>query len=224
MSLQSEEMALTETAEKEVAEYLGANTDFFQRHPELLKDMELPHQSGGALSLIERQVQMLREEAAQHKQKLEQLIQVAHENEQLGQRLHRLTLTIIDTIDFDELVNVLQDTLHEDFQAEAVELHLYTHHEDESKPDLDGFREFLDKGIPQCGRLSPEKLKYLFGPQADDVQSTAMIPIKEEGILGILAIGSSDEHRFHAGMGTEYLTRLGEVISKSLEVLSEPGF
>ena len=224
MTLQSEETALSETAEKEVADYLDANPDFFQRRPELLKDLELPHQSGSALSLIERQVQMLREEAGQHKQKLEQLIQVAHENEQLAQRLHRLTLTIIDTIDFDELVNVLQDTLHEDFQAEAVELHLYTHHEDETKPDLDGFREFLDKGAPQCGRLSPEKLKYLFGPQAEDVQSTAMIPIKEEGILGILAIGSSDEHRFHAGMGTEYLTRLGEVISKSLEVLSEPGF
>jgi uncharacterized protein YigA (DUF484 family) len=217
-------MVLSETAEKEVVDYLGTNPDFFQRHPELLKDLELPHQSGDALSLIERQVQMLREEATTHKQKLEELIRVAHENEQLAQRLHRLTLTIIDTIDFDELVNVLQDTLHEDFQAEAVELHIYTHHEDESKPDLDGFRELLDKGAPQCGRLSPDKLEYLFGPQAEDVKSTAMIPFREESILGILAIGSSDEHRFHAGMGTEYLSRLGEVISKSLEVRSEPGF
>jgi len=154
------------------------------------------------------------------------LIAVARENEQLNGRLHHLTLSLIDSVNFEEVVDALENMLHDDFRAEAVELHLYTAAEvdDEDNPDLDGFREFLESRVPRCGRLPGSQLDYLFGPQAADIQSTALIPMQGEGLTGILAIGSHSEHRFHPGMGTNYLTRLGEIVSKTLVVVSEPGF
>ena len=144
---------------------------------------------------------------------------------ELNKRLHRLTLTLIDAVTFDEVIDVLQDQLHDDFKAEAVELHLFTAAEAdrESNPDLNGFREFLDNGRPRCGRLSEAQLSFLFGPQAEDIKSTALIPIEGQGLLGLLAFGSLNPDRFDSDMGTEYLTRLGQIVSKTLEVVSEPG-
>ena len=205
--------------------YLAEHPDFFDRNPELLASLVLPHSSGKAVSLIERQVTALRQQAEQSRRRLEEFVAIARENELLNERLHHLTLHLIGCGDFDEVVNTLQDLLHDDFRAEAVELHLYSTSEADyqNNPDLDGFRDFLNGEKPRCGRLTEEQLKYLFGPQAEDIASTALIPIKGEGLLGVLAIGSHSEHRFHPGMGTDYLIRLGEIVSKTLEVVSEPG-
>lgn len=205
--------------------YLTDHPDFFERHPELLASLVLPHSSGNAVSLIERQVTALRQQAEQGKRRLEEFVAIARENELLNERLHHLTLQLIGCGDFDEVVNTLQDLLHDDFRAEAVELHLYSTSEADyqNNPNLDGFRDFLEGQKPRCGHLTEEQLKYLFGPQAGDIDSTALIPITGEGLLGMLAIGSHSQHRFHPGMGTDYLIRLGEIVSKTLEVVSEPG-
>lgn len=226
MSSPPKQRDTTEGLEQTVTLFLQQHPDFFDRYPELLKELELPHQSGNAVSLIERQVKNLREEAARYRQQLDELIAVARENEQLNRRLHKLTLTLIHAVNFDEVIDVLQDKLHDDFQADAVELHLFSAAESsgETNPELDGFREFLDVGEPLCGPLSDEQLNYLFGPQAEDIRSTALIPIKGQGLLGLLAFGSHNEQRFLQGMGTDYLTRLGEIVSETLEVVLEPGF
>ncbi|OOZ36096.1 DUF484 family protein [Solemya velesiana gill symbiont] len=226
MSSQPNQATTEEDTEQSIIDYLKSNPDFFDRNPELLQELELSHSSGDAVSLIERQVRTLREQNEQQKQQLHDFVAVARENELLNDRLHNLTLSLIDTLNFDEVVNVLEDKLHDDFQAEAVELHLFDHAETngDANPDLDGFRDFINSAIPRCGRLQQDQLSYLFGAQADDIQSTALIPIMGEGIQGLLAIGSHSEHRFHPGMGTDYLSRLGEIISKTLEVVSEPGF
>ncbi|WP_260295845.1 DUF484 family protein [Sedimenticola hydrogenitrophicus] len=211
--------------EQTLIAFLSDNPDFFERNPELLSRLELSHSNGSAVSLIERQVAVLREQAEQNRRKLEEFVAIARENELLNERLHHLTVKLIECCDFDEVINTLQDLLHDDFRAEAVELHLYSAIEAEhlTNPDLDGFREFLDANRPRCGRLANGQLKYLFGPQAEDIASTALIPVRGEGLLGVLAIGSHSEHRFHPGMGTDYLIRLGEIVSKTLEVVSEPG-
>lgn len=226
MSETQERARLTEKQEQTIVKFLSSNPDFFDRHLELLHTLELSHNNGEAVSLIERQVKSLRQEVDQYKQRLKELLAIAHDNEELNKRMHRLILTLIDAVDFDETLNVLQDKLHEDFDAEAVELHLFTHNEAEGKSNagLDGYRSFLDDGVPVCGVLDMERLEYLFGPQAEDINSTALIPIRSEGVLGVLAIGSSDKERFRSDMGTEYLGRLGEVISRTLEVVLEPGF
>lgn len=211
--------------EQNLITYLNDHPDFFDRNPELLTKLELSDNKGNAVSLIERQVAALREQAEQDRRKLEEFVAIARENELLNERLHRLTVKLIECCDFEEVINTLQDLLHDDFRAEAVELHLYSASEMEqsTNPDLDGFRDFLDSNRPRCGRLPAARLEYLFGPQAEDIASTALIPIRGDGLLGVLAIGSHSEHRFHPGMGTDYLIRLGEIVSKTLEVVSEPG-
>ncbi|MCP3866696.1 MAG: DUF484 family protein [Gammaproteobacteria bacterium] len=214
-----------ESIDQQVAEHLKANPAFFDQFPEVLRELELPHQTGNAVSLIERQVRTLREESQRYQQQLEELIGVAQANMELNKRLHNLTLTLIDAVTFDEVIDVLQDKLHDDFKAEAVELHLFTIAEADrdTNPDLNGFRDFLDTGKPRCGRLSDSQLQFLFGPQAEDIKSTALIAISGQGLMGVLAIGSHVPERFNSGMGTEYLMRLGEIVSKTLEVVSEPG-
>jgi len=226
MSSQPEQTKTPQDPDQAVIDYLQAHPDFFQRHPECLARLELTHPSGEAISLIEHQIKILRQQAAQHQSQMAQFVEVARENELLNERLHKLTLALLDAVTFDEVVNVLEDKLHDDFQAEAVKLHLFTHAETDgnANPDLDGFRPFLEKGEARCGRLSKAQLEYLFSTQAEDIQSTALIPLQEESILGLLAIGSHNAQRFHPGMGTDYLTRLGEIVSKTLEVVSEPGF
>lgn len=225
MSPQPERTADYPEMEQMVIDFLSKNPDFFAHNADILCTLQLPHTSGEAVSLIERQVSALREQGEQSRRKLDEFVAIARENELLNERLHHLTVKLIECCDFDEVINTLQDLLHDDFRAEAVELHLYSTSEADAhaNPDLDGFRGFLDSNKPRCGRFPAPQLKYLFGPQAEDITSTALIPISGEGLLGILAIGSHSEHRFHPGMGTDYLIRLGEIVSKTLEVVSEPG-
>lgn len=219
---------------EEVAAYLEAHPDFFEGRDELLTRLKVPHQgSGTAVSLIERQVAMLREENERLSGQLQQLLEVARDNDGLNHRLHRLTLSLIDAATFEEVVDVLEDELHDQFKADAVELRLFSAMEleqqlasehDRGRPaEAAKFRDFLDRGRPACGHLSNDQLAFLFGPLADDIGSAALIPIRGEGIVGVLAIGSRDEGRFHAGKGTHFLARLGEIVSRTLQVVSVPG-
>lgn len=230
MSPQAEQLEISEMKGM-VAEFLASHPDFFEQHAELLLELELPHTSGGTVSLIERQLAGMREKCAGLEQKLETLIEVGRKNDLLMERLHRLTLALIETINLDEVLNVLEDHLHQQFQADAVELKLFTPHDLDDPSGLDEadqlgltrFEHFFAKGQPACGRLTRGQLEYLFGPAVDDIQSTALLMLKGESIVGMLAIGSSDEDRFQYDMGTEFLRRLSEIVSARLEMVSEPG-
>ena len=92
MSPQPKQSTAPEELEQTISEYLKAHPDFFELRPDLLHALELPHQSGEAVSLIERQVKSLRDESLNCKQQLDQLFRVARENEQLNRRLHRSLL------------------------------------------------------------------------------------------------------------------------------------
>lgn len=215
--------------EKQVADYLAANPDFFARHTGLLRDMHIPHEtSGKTISLIERQVATLRDQATTYREQFEDLIRVARENERLGRQLHELTLALIEAGTLDEVLNTLQDELRIQFQADAVELRLFSASDldravNEGDPGPAMFSDFMHQAKPMCGPLKHEQLTYLFGSQAGETGSVALVPITGERTLGILAIGSRDPKRFHPGKGTDFLRRLGEVVSRTLQVMTEPG-
>jgi uncharacterized protein YigA (DUF484 family) len=232
MSPQAEQQSISsEEMEAQVADYLAAHPGFFEQHSELLMELRLPHTRGEAVSLVERQLAALREKCAGYEQKLETLMEVGHKNDILMDQLHSLTLALIEAANLDEVLTVLEDHLHKQFQADAVELRLFSPAvlEDASglaPSEQEGFAQFhtfFSKGLPLCGRLTRGQLDYLFGPGAEDVRSTALLPLRGESIVGMLAIGSGDEGRFHGGMGTDFLRRLAEVASKRLELVSEPG-
>jgi uncharacterized protein YigA (DUF484 family) len=215
--------------ESRVADYLSEHLDFFQSHPDLLAAIEIPHASGAAVSLIERQVESLRKQLSETRQELKEVMDIAAHNHSLQERMHRLTLELIDAATFDEVLNALEDELHDDFKADAMELRLFSssrvdeHLEGKLREQAETFQQFFSQNQPICGQLEPEQLNYIFGAESDRIASTALIPLKSEGVLGLLAIGSVDPKRFAPHHGTEFLTRLGEIISRTLQAVSLPG-
>jgi uncharacterized protein YigA (DUF484 family) len=215
-----------EDREEQIAAYLIAHPDFFDRHPDALAAIDIPHPTGDAVSLIERQVRTLREQAANYRRQLGDLVAVARENDALAKRLHRLTLALIETGSFDEVLNTLQDELREQFKADAVEMKLFAAdqleaHAHEAGPAL--FSDFIKRGRPNCGRLDRQKLEYLFGSQAGETGSAALIPLSAPQLAGGLAIGSRDPERFNEGKSVDFLQRLAEVVSATLQAASSPG-
>ena len=208
--------------EAEIADYLYRHSDYFTRHPELLQTLRVPHSAGqGTVSLVERQTQLLRDKANEYRKQLEHLIAVARENDDLNRRLHELTLTLIETDDLDRLMDVLLDDLREQFNADAVELKLFSSenleqavNERQAVPLM--FDDFMKQGKPKCGALKKEQLQYLFGSMAAETGSVALIPLMHNGVEGVLAIGSHDPQRFHPGKDTEFLQRLGDLVSHAL--------
>ena len=227
MSLQQDDLDQSAAEREElIADYLISHPDFFERHPKALAAIDIPHPTGDAVSLIERQVRTLRDQSVNYRGQLEELITVARENDALAKRLHRLTLALIETQTFDEVLNTLQDELREQFKADAVEMKLFASdqleaHAHETVPAL--FRDFLQRARPNCGQLEKAQLEYLFGPQAGETGSAALIPLTAPPMAGVLAIGSRDPERFHQGKSVDFLQRLAEVVSAKLQSASSPG-
>ena len=207
-----------------VSKYLRQNPDFLEREPSLLKHMELSHASGPAVSLIEKQVQYLRGLNETLEQQLNQLIQVASDNEKLMSRLHQLTLDLMSMGDLPSFFDRLSDALLSEFKADILNITLFDlkieagpktpmFHIKRDDPEMQQFQEHLEKGVSVCGRLNRNKRDYLFGSRAQWVQSTALVPMGNDGML---AIGSSDPARFYPGMGTLFLDLLAKVVTSRL--------
>ena len=210
-----------------VASYLRKNPDFLSDYPDILESLELNHSTGVATSLIERQVAQLRESNAELSRQLNRLVLVARENEQLMTRLHGLTLELMSIDSRKEFFTHLGNSLLNDFNADILQLVLLDSEvaadagEDvigisPDSPELEPFTPLLEKGQTVCGRLSESKMDFLFGSKARWVQSTALVPLGEQGELGMMAIGSSDQARFYPGMGTLFLDLLANVIALNL--------
>ena len=222
-----------------IAEYLHQNPEFFEENPDVLAELNISHQVSGAISLVERQLGTLREQNKKFKSQLETLIQIARDNDKLNDRMHRLILSLMDANSLNDLYIALDDSLRGDFEADAVTIKLFidpsqTNIDPENDliqtifvpledPCLDSFKSILSHEKPVCGPLKPEQLSYLFNDQADDIKSTALIPLGGDfcsstgcNYLGILAIGSHDENRFHANIGTLFLNNLGEILSRGI--------
>ena len=228
MSSQSRQpLQPVEESENSVAAYLRDHPDFFERHAELLERLQVPHASGGAISLVERQIANLRRQSSHYRDQLNELIVVARENEQLQSRLHQLTLSLIEARSYDELLEVLRSRLCAEFQASSVELRLFSPTGRQGDPLDDeafaAFEHFFSLGEPVCGRLKKAQLQFLFADQAEQIASTALIPLKYGDLQGLLAIGSQNPDHYHSGQSTDYLGSMGEVVSRVLQSVATPG-
>lgn len=211
-----------EINEDEVAEYLRGHPDFFNRHEYLLEELTIPHhETGKAISLIERQVGLIREQKQQLKQQLHQLTVAARINETLLQRFQVMILNLIASDNIDQAVSYIRDALREDFHADAVELLLF---------DCPGRKESVHRDDPRlkvmeaviggrqtvCGHFRPEQTELLFGEGGKEIASAVVIPLcggEEVPCLGLLAIGSIDPKRYHPEMGTVFVSHLGSVMN-----------
>lgn len=216
----------------DVAEYLRQHPGFFSQHLDLLELMTIPHPCGDAVSLVTRQLDLLRERSGRVQQQLDGLVRIARENEVLYQRLHQLTLTLLDAGTLDDVLAGLVSGMAHDFQADVVTVRILAPSveglasELMIRPDSYGVAlcdQVLLSGKPLCGHPKEEQSSFLFGRLADEVASMVVLPLNHNGLCGLLAIGSRDADHFRPGMDFALLSRLSEVLAaRMLAVLPSP--
>ncbi len=207
----------------DVLRFLLRNPAFFEEHPALVTQLRLPHpHSGKAISLTERQLIGLRQRIAQLEDKFGALLECGEENDAIGDKMHRLSVGLLEATDFPTARQALYTHLLEDFVVPHVAFRVWcsAHSYPGAEFMLVGeeVRQFtIDLPEPYCGTPPLAEITQWFGPEGQQVRSQALVPLHYAGeILGLLAMGSEDPERFYSGMGTLYLTRLGELISASL--------
>jgi uncharacterized protein YigA (DUF484 family) len=218
-----------EFPESAISDYLKSHPDFFERHPLILLGLKLPHRTGGAaVSLVERQVSMLRQRNAQLERQFKDLVSVAKSNDALVERIHQLGLKLMRAASLPARLEQLETSLREDFGAERAVLVLFS----ETSPagasregfvrrlsiedaDVKPFAAFLRAAKPRCGPLR-DRQKYIFERDADTVSSAALVPLGTNASVGFLIIGSRDPDHFHPGKRMDFLGRLGELLSVAL--------
>jgi uncharacterized protein len=221
-------LTAAESEEESVARYLQHNPDFFERHQPLLSRLRLPHaRSGSTISLVERQVEVLREKHAATEGKLAEFVRVARSNDAVADRMHRFTRRLLRAGSRERVLQSIEAGLRQDFDSFNSVLLLIGHEESSADerflhvipPDdlrWKSFETLFASGKPRCGQVRDSQRELLFGTEANDIGSVALVPLGEKGSLGLLALGSNDRDRFHPGMSTEFLARLAELISDAL--------
>jgi uncharacterized protein len=219
-------------SDSSVADYLQAYPDFFERNSSLLTKLRLPHlrDMGATVSLVERQVEVLRERNQSLERKLKELVDVARANDALADRIHRLSQRLIRAHTLPETIAAIETSLREDFDAMHSVLVLFLEQArplisesnrflrcgDPADADIKTFETLLQSGKPRCGQIRDVQRDYLFGKDSVEIGSVALTPLGPKGELGILAIGASDAERFHPAMSTEFLSRIGELVTYAL--------
>ncbi len=209
--------------EEAIAAYLEQNPDFFTRHPELTVRLRVPHECGDATSLITYQVDRLRDENRKIKGRLDELLQVARDNDRLADQLHRLTLELMDSQDLDSLLQSLKDGLRHQLQSDLVAIALLPeqvsvdHQDSLDAAGREIFAEQLASAQPRLGHLGPEQARTLFGDASSRLGSAAVVPISDNhDVTGVLAVGSFDADRFNPSQGTVFLRQLGQLAGRAL--------
>lgn len=208
---------------EQVAAYLKAHKDFFVDHESLLADITIPHETGKAVSLVERQVVVLRERNVELRERLTRLLDVARENDMLFEKMRGLILALLETTSVPALAAALERELQQRFGSEHVSFLLFDVSgatgaaqsitlvsAQEKVPALVRGRQAV------AGQLRKEELQFLFGHEGEQVRSCAVVPVQHERPLGLLAIGSSNPEHFKSSMDTLFISFIGDVLARVL--------
>nr|WP_298170428.1 DUF484 family protein [uncultured Pseudomonas sp.] len=212
-----------------VAAYLRLHPEFFIDHDELIPELRIPHQRGDTVSLVERQVKLLRERNIEMRHRLSQLMDVARDNDRLFDKTRRLVLDLLDATSLEEVVSAVEDSLRREFQVPFVGLILFSDaplpvgrwvSSAEAHQAIGGL---LAGGKTICGVLREHELKFLFGEEAGaQVGSAAVVALTYQGLHGVLAIGSADPQHYKSSLGTLFLGYIAEVLARVLPRFATP--
>ncbi len=218
--------------ELQLISLLRENTDILHHHPELLAVLEVPHQSGNAVSLIERQVAVLRQQIQIQDDHLRELMEVARDNERLANIRQSLALNLLSARDLDDVISLVLDMLRNELSADYAVVKLFTEDQqrieqssglfiDVNADSLKVFKTMLQQKNIVCGKATDDQKDILFDEAAGDISSAAIIPLIAGANLGLIGLGANDVERFKSTMGTDFLTQLGDLISASLALHME---
>jgi len=213
--------------EAKVIRYLQENPEVLLGYPEIFSSLAIPHRTGGATSLVERQLKLLREDNKVLKSKIDELVGIARENEELNQRFHRLALELMNTNQLHDVLSMVQDQVQTFFYTDFVCFRflpgvsdagnvLDGMYLDPQSGVIDSVMPWIEARKPVCGRHDESLNRQLFGADIH-IGSSAFIPLYHARNLGLLCLGSISADRFGLTMGTIFLQQLGELVSNRLK-------
>lgn len=224
--------ARADAEDARVAQYLAGHPEFFEKHAALLANLKLPHHRGDAstVSLVERQVDVLREKNRELELRLRTLVENARANDVLAHKIHRLATRLIHARTPDARLASVEASLREEFDAREFVVVLANADSPLAKvdaryvrvaaPDDPGLRSFdslFASGKPRCGRVRDSQREWLFPSSDVAIGSVALVPLGAGGAVGLLAIASPDADHFNPTMSTDFLARIGELVGTALE-------
>lgn len=210
-----------------VVAYLCAHPGFLRRHPEVLDVLEVSQGVHGAVSLLERQVERLREQNTRLRRHIGQLIEAARRNEDLGNSLHELALALLEAEDAEDVVAMAHEHLRSRCALSAMGLRIWSRHVPAPEcsftmPESEGRQRF--ETLLRAGRvLFPDVRNAAVQAllEGAEASSVVLVPVADGHWCGLLALGSEDPNRFREGMGTLFVSQLGALILRALRVRIE---
>jgi uncharacterized protein YigA (DUF484 family) len=209
----------------QVAAYLKKHPDFFINRDSLLAEITLPHESGQAISLLERQVKILRERSIESRHTLNQLLETAKYNDQLFNVTRALILALLMEDEVAQVASATEANLCTQPGIDACSVILFQaeHLKNVAHTRLES-AEFLQENFPtllrdrrtQCRAVSKGTAAFLFPQPSASIRSVALCPIGRERMLGVLAIGNKSQDYFNDELDTLFLDFIGEVLESIL--------
>jgi uncharacterized protein YigA (DUF484 family) len=220
----SEEQQVDST-EDMVRAFLRDNPRFLDDNPDILESLSLPHNSGTAVSLVERQVGVMRDRNKEMRNRLDNMLATAHDNDLLFEKTKRLVLNLLEAKNLPAMVEIIYDSLGKDFEIDFYSLTLLG--DEKSLPRTMARVASVEKASEQvstligsnravCGVLREEEMTFLFGEKGLQVGSVAAVPLRYNNLYGILAIGNADPNFYKSSMGTLFLSYIAEVVNRIL--------
>jgi uncharacterized protein YigA (DUF484 family) len=222
--------------EATVAAFLAGHADFFDRHAALLAQLRLPHLrgDGSTVSLVERQVDVLRERTREIELRLKALVDNGRANDALAEKIQRLARRLVHARSARQRLAAIESCLREEFGVREFVIVLAGGEAGlavleqrclrlvaDDDAGLRTFESLFASGRPRCGRIRDSQRDYLFPSAEIEVGSVALVPLTAGTAQGLLAIASPDADHFNPSMGTDYLARIGELIAAALDASAE---
>ena len=206
---------------KTVHDYLLENPEFFNQHPDLLSELTLSHPSGKAVSLIEKQVSVLRERNTELRHRLNGLLESARENDRLYQCTKRLVLACLECDELGDLVDAIHYSFDKEFGVQFTQLVLIGEPKQlvnatfTSKDQLQyHLGEQLKTNRTVVGNVPKESKAFIFGHRADQVGSCAVSVLSFGHPLGVIAVGHEDPAYYHTHSGNLFINHIAEVVAR----------
>ncbi|MEX2474658.1 DUF484 family protein [Marinobacter sp.] len=227
MTEQTAQQKAGELTREQVADYLRANPEFFVEQDELLRSLTLPHDSGRAISLVERQVHLFREQRDTLRRELVELVSIARHNDRLFEKSKRLLMQVIEARNLNDMAAAIDDSIRGDFGLDAASVLLFSDTElavtshgalhvvspDEAQERLGSL---LDGARAVCGQFRESERDFLFPAREEPIASVALVPLRSDGLLGVFAMGSCEPGYFDQSMGSLFLTYISDTLSRLL--------
>lgn len=209
----------------DVAAYLKAHPDFFADRDNLLADMHVPHESGKAISLLERQVKILRDRSIESRHTLNALLDNARYNDQLFSITRNLILVLLEEDEIGQIASLTESNLETQPGIDACRLFVL----DNLVLDNDDIIHELQNRFPSlfrskqivCQPLDRDAAQFLFPHTSQALRSAALCPVTYgSSLLGILVLGNQAQDYFTEELDTLFLDFIAEVLGSLVHRVS----